>query len=435
MAELSELEKELAATLAASDEPVRAQVTRLVETELRPKAEKLRSELRYERSEEIDRAAREAEWLLSHYRGMLQTARVHSEMRRRAGVEESQVVADRVVAELGPPQNVASPPPPPVAVLGDVSNDRLRESPLADSTLFVPRTVREDPSHWSFLAPEIARYLEAAAPTLYQEIYEELELAVPEAEIARDPEALTRVLFASWIGRIVSDAVGALLFGPSYLVSLTELYAQPQVPGRVTSIVINPDGTVHNEPPAHVRVHATARWLSRMGYGSEASAILRDWDERHGSPTVLPFWGSTTSLPAAPILGTVSELMGSLFQLPLAALGKVRLAQVPTLSGWENLARQAKAAKRALLSGERAVGSARAIVAGAIEAALESPEANAAISAALYDSLALPAQRAVVVPAAPDRVSPAPGATAFANLTGRDYAEALILDEILLQRR
>jgi len=122
--------------------------------------------------------------------------------------------------------------------------------------------------------------------------------------------------------------------------------------------------------------------------------------------------------------------------LPLDALGKVRLAHVPTLAGWENHARQAKTAKVALLSGERASGSARAIVAAAIEAALERPEANATINAALYESLApLPAQRPVDIPPEPVGVSALPSRSPFAGLTGRDYAEALILDEILLQRR
>ena len=440
LSRLSDLEQETEATLLESDEKVRAQVSFLIDNDYRDKAGALRSELRHQTSPEFARASQETQWLLSHYRGLLQTARVHSGIRQRRELQGPRVIADRVAAELDQPRNVENPLPPPVAIVWDVAaQDRLRESVLANATLFVPRTVLQDPSHWSLMAPEMARYLGASAPTLYQDIYQGLELGAAEAQVENDPAALTRVLFASWIGRIVSDAMGALFFGPSYLLSIAQLYAQPKAPAQVTSIVLNQDGTVHTEPPVHVRVHVTARWVTHMGYAAEATAIWREWDERHGSPDAFAFWGSTTSLPVTPVLAAASQLTDELFQLPLDAFGKVRLAHVPGLAGWDSHARQATAAKASLLAGERAQGSARAIVAGAIEAALASPEANTKIHAALYESLSTVPARApkptVKRKARARAARPVSTGQPFAHLTGRDVAEALILGEILLEPR
>ena len=146
-----------------------------------------------------------------------------------------------------------------------------------------------------------------------------------------------------------------------------------------------------------------------------------------------------TSLPTAPVLAQASQLTDELFQLPLDAFGQVRLADVPGLAGWDSHARQATAAKAAFLAGERAQGSARAIVAGAIEAALASPETNTKIQAALYESLSSVHARAPkpTVKTKPRARTAKPVATGqlFAHLTGRDVAEALILGEILLQPR
>ncbi len=437
---LSDLGAEIAATLPELDERVRAQVSYLVDNDFQDKTRDLQIELRNESASEFARAAQETQWLASHYRGVLQTARVHSGLRQRRELAGAQAVADGLVTELDHPRNVVAALPPPVAIVWDVAaNDRLRESALADSTLFVPRTVVQDASHWSLMAPEIARYLGASAPALYQDIYEGLELRVDEAQVGNDPQALTRVLFGSWIGRIVADAVGALFFGPAYLLSVAQLYAQPQAPARVTSIVLNQDGTVGAEPPVHVRVHVIGEWVARMGYASEATPIVRDWDERHGSPSALGFWGSMTSLPAGPVLDVAKELTDILFQLPLEAFGNVRLAHVPGLSGWESHAREATEAKASLLSGARAQGAARAIVAGAIVAALEKPEANATLNAALYESITGIAMRPTPsIVTQPRAHAPKLVPTSqrpivdLAELTARDVGEALILGEIVL---
>ena len=99
----------------------------------------------------------------------------------------------------------------------------------------------------------------------------------------------------------------------------------------------------------------------------------------------------------------------------------------PDQSGAGNDATQSLAARRPT------------IVAGAIEAAIASPEANTKIHAALYESLTMVHARApkptVKTKARARAAKPVATRQPFAHLTGRDVAEALILGEILLEPR
>ena len=97
--------------------------------------------------------------------------------------------------------------------------------------------------------------------------------------------------------------------------------------------------------------------------------------------------------------------------------------------------RDASDAAASLKGGEKALGSARAIVSGAISASLETPEAAGRIQAALYESLsdARPTRPRVKRPT--PRAVPIPRATSMGRPTGREVAEALILGEILLEPR
>jgi len=165
-----------------------------------------------------------------------------------------------------------------------------------------------------------------------------------------------------------------------------------------------------------------------MGYGAEASETRAEWDERHDAPQSLGFWGATTRLPAAPVLTSATALIDELYGLPLQAFGSTRLADVPGLSGWSAQEQDAAVAVSTFQAGETARGAPRALVAGAIDAALESPDAAATIHFALYRSLTGEIRREPkAAPSAP------PGRRG--RLTGQEVAEALILEEILLDRR
>ena len=281
--------------------------------------------------------------------------------------------------------------------------DRLGDTELAAATLFLPLSVTRRPPDWAFIAPEISRYLDAQAPLMYRNIYEGLELAVSETEVATNLHALARVLFASWMRRIVSDSVGASLFGPAYLRAIAAELAQPATPERVTSIALNPDGTVFVEPPAHVRIRWTARWLTRMGYTEDAFAVRQGWDTEHGMPDTLDVAGTETRFPEAPVLEAGEALIDALYDLHLDALGS-RLDELPGLADWSSIASDTLAAKTRLASGEPSTGAPRAVVAAAIDAALEAPEAAGAITQALQASLGA----TTLEPRARHRRTPAP---------------------------
>lgn len=439
---LDRLERDIEAISPELDDKVRTQFDFLVEHTYRDEATRLREALS---SEDPLPALEDTHAFLSFFQRALRTAREVTTIRKRPETLRARLVADRLVDEFYVPwssfaetQRLPIEVAPPVAIVSDPApGDALRTSPFAPSTLFVSRSVTVDPLHWALFPHEIARYLTEAAPTLYQEIYERLELDVAEGNVASNPEALTRVLFASWIVRLVGDFTGSLLLGPSYLAALMDLYAQPDSPARVTTIYLDRDGTVHAEAPAHVRVHLTAEWLTAMGYATEANTLVGRWDERHGNPRTLAFHGAVGSLPTAPIFHTALGLVEQLYRVELDALGFKRLVDVPGLTDWPSHERAANQAKTSFLTGERASASARSLIAGAIAASLETPDAAVRIRSALYDSVGEPkklrgpamarATRRGRAPAAPP--IPARGPSAM------EVAEALLLADILLEPR
>ena len=429
IAALGQLEKEIEATLPELDEKVRAQVAFYGER-FRNEASALRRDLSDETSANRTAALRQANASVSFHRNLIQAGRMHSTIRARGEIQGPGLIADRLVADFYRPEKADGSLAPPVVIVWEVAgDDRLRTSPLASSTLFMARSASADPSHWSLFADPLTRYIETSAPELHQDIYDVLGLGSNEARIGADAAAITRVLFASWLHRILADAVGALFFGPAYLRALARLYARPDAPASVASIHLNTDGSIHAEPPPHIRVHATARWVARMGYDSEAAEVRDAWDASHGAPSMLGFLGSTSRLPAAPVLEAAAGLVDQLFEAPLPSLGGTRLEYASGLSDWSTQAHDARDAKVALPAGERARGSARAIVAGAIDAAIASPDALVTIHASLYDSLSQKSalRRRTKRAAAP--TTPSKG------WTRQNFAEALILGEILLEPR
>jgi hypothetical protein len=441
---LARLEARIEDGLPDLDARVRAQTLYLVERDLRAEARRERESIERALAEKnanaLSEANRSLHRLVSFYDETLKTARTLSSWRRHPETARATRVADALLEEIDRPFRsfaetalVELAEGPPVAIVRDASpDDTFRSSPLASSTFFIPRSTDFDPTHWSLVAHEVSRYLMAAAPGLYQEIYDRLRLRVTDAELQSSREALTRLLFASFLVRILGDAVGACLFGPSYLRALARLYAEPGPGSRVTTLFLNRDGTVYPEPPAHLRVHLTAEWLTQAGLGSDAAPVLQEWDEKHGYPAFFAFHGSMGTLPADTILGTATNLMAELEVLEIQSLGVRTLSSLPGLSDWSLRHRAWLEAKKSFLAGESASGSPRALVAAAIDACLEAPASAPAIRDALYRSFAAPA---ALKERARDTVALARAAAPTRALGPHEVAEALILGEILLAPR
>jgi hypothetical protein len=446
---LDRFESRLATGLPELDERVRAQVMALVKTGYREEAERVRRSIESAVSERnpirLQTESANAQRLLGNYQGLLKTAGGLSAARRKPDSLGARLVADRLLDEIDAPLRdfarvalLELPEAPPAAVVLDPTpNDPLRSSPLAASTIFVPRSVTADPRTWSFVSQEIARYLSALAPGLDQEIWERLELRVTDAEIASSREAVAKLLFGSYRVRILGDAVGATLFGPSYARALAALYAEPQATSRVTIIYLNQDGTVYPEPPSHLRIHLVVAWLTQLGLGTEAEEVRRVWDEQHGYPSSFAFHGRMATIPADVVLDTTAGLMAALEELELQAFSSRTITALPGISDWSHHGRECSEATRRFLAGEPARGRARALIAAAIDAAIQAPDRFAAIRNALYRSVAsverfgAQAERASSRAGAP--TSPK-GALTF-PLGRRELVEALILGEVLLEPR
>lgn len=444
---LGRFQTRLATGLPELDEKVRAQVMALVETGFRDEADRLHRSLTTALSEKNPLRLREdtadTQRLLGDYQGLLKTAGILSSARRKPDSLRARLVADRLLDEVDAPLRSFAraalldlPQAPPAAVVLDPTpNDPLRSSPLAASTIFVARSVTVDPRHWAFVAQEIARYLSALAPGLYEEIWERLSLGVTDAEIASSREALARLLFGSYLVRILGDAVGATLFGPSYARTLARLHAEPQAASRVTTIYLNQDGTVYPEPPSHLRIHLVVAWLTQLGSGGEAEEVRRVWDEEHGYPSSFALYGRMATFPADVLLDTTTGLMAGLEELELQAFSTRTLTALPGIADWSLHRREASDATTRFLSGEPARGRARALVAAAMDAALQAPDRVVAIRNALYDSVASAEGMKVEQPKFGAGVPVASREGGIFPFGSRELVEALLLGEILLEPR
>ncbi len=442
---LGQLEKEIEAASPELDPEVQAQVEFVFERYLRANAERLRRDIEVAVGDEeetigaVDSVAvdlRDARALLSFSDDLLQAARTHTRLRRRAEFVPPQSVADRLVAEFYQPfkdfadsERLELALGPPLPVVQAAPNDRTTRGAVA--TIYVPPSVEFDLLHWSLVGEEIGHYLASALPDIYEEIHESLELQASPGPAGYDTESLVRLLFASWLRQTFTDSVGALLFGPSYLRAIAVLYANPGPSSQVTYVHYS-QGGFGSAAPAHVRVHLAARWLDRMSYSGEAGEVRRVWDGKHGSPDVLHLPGA--DLPLAPLLAGMSLLVDRLFDLELHALAGRRLSQLPGIADWDQHQREAVDARQLLRAGKPAHGSARAIVAAAIDAVSGDRESTETIRTSLYSSIhTQPARsrdgraRKAVPTVSPVRSSTRPST--------RDFAEALILGEILLEPR
>jgi hypothetical protein len=446
---ISRLESRLDQGFGEFDPRTRALATALIERDFRDEGRRVRDAIDRALSQKdatrLHQEMENARDLVASCESALKAARQLSAARKTRETAQPLAVADRILDEVQAPLSAfaatsllqAQGTLSPLAVILDpTADDPIRSSPLARSTIFVPRSVTVDPLHWSLVAHEVTRWVSGLAPGLYQEIYEGLSLDVGGADLTTDREALTRVLFGAYLFRLVGDGVGACLFGPTYLRVLARLYADPDQPSKITTIYLNQDGTVHPEPPAHLRVHATAAWLAEMGFPSEAEEVTRVWNETHGHPSSFAFFRSMGTVPAAVVLDTTTDLMAELHQLEIQRLAARSIPALPGLADGAPRRREWADAKASFLAGERAAGSARALVAAAMDAVLESPGSATAIRNALYESVA-PRH-------APPRVKRAtlahPSAAGLRpsnpfQVSARELAEALILGEVLLTPR
>jgi hypothetical protein len=249
----------------------------------------------------------------------------------------------------------------------------------------LPDRYRIEPWRWPVIAHEIAHDFYASVRDLEQEAISKLDLVRNEdASIKLGDEDFSKLLFETWLSEIFADVVGALMIGPSYLRAMTRIFRNPGAPGNVLAIGLSEDGFIDVHPPRHLRVHVTASFLSRMGFGEETRDMTDLWDQEHGEPEVViiatPQGRQTIAL--TPLLELGESIASRLYNTEFRALAGHRLVDIPGLDFSSMHVRRAQKAKPRLAAGQPVPFDARALIAAATEAALDEPDCVAAITEA-----------------------------------------------------
>jgi hypothetical protein len=300
----------------------------------------------------------------------------------------------------------------------------------------LPESYRTSPWRWPAIAHEIAHDFYASLQDLGQELVEKLELELDEQTSVRPgDEAFDRLLCRIWLEEIFADVAGALMIGPAYLRAMTAIFRQPGAPETVVAIHVSPDGVIDVHPPRHLRVHMTAHFLERQGFGNQARDLCRTWDEEHRDPPELALTTPTTrqGLPLAPLLERCEAIANRLYDMELRSLAGHRLADIPGLDFSKLHVRRAERAAQRLSEGQPVAFDARALIAAATSASLDNPDRVELINEATRLSIVGvgTGERAAGVRAlsARFRFRGERGSSRRAN--ARRIVEALLLEEIL----
>ncbi len=266
----------------------------------------------------------------------------------------------------------------------------FRSSAVAPIAL--PRAYATELWRWPAIAHEIAHDFYASVDGLEEEVTAAavggrfLDSGGP---IQPNTPEFTAVLLATWTEELFADVFGTLMIGPTYLRTMAHIFAEPKAPERVVTFGLDAAGGLESHPPRHLRVHWTTHVLSRMGFGGDARALARRWDEEHGHPETLWLAAAGTQLEID--LDTTARecqvTVDHVYDEEFAVLYGHRLSDVPGLEFSHVQARRATQARSRLAQGIPAAFDARALIAGAAEASLDHPDRAVQVAEAARASI------------------------------------------------
>ncbi|WP_437596222.1 hypothetical protein WMF28_26945 [Sorangium sp. So ce590] len=315
--------------------------------------------------------------------------------------------------------------------------------PTSIAPIFLPADFFSTPLRWPALAHEIGHDFLASIDGLEPALRRELGLP-DRSERARPlaldddragPSELGRV-FGAWFEEIFCDVFGTLMFGPAYVLTMSELFFEEDYPYASLAIQTNAGGARYDEhPPPHLRVLIGCMVLDRAGLGDAAGALREAWARRHAEvdldELLLPAGSAWHAFPLSPFTEMAERLVERLYAGPLVALSGFGLQDISGLDYGPHAHQEGLRARDALLAGRvPAVRDARALLAGAVQAAHQAPERALLIltrARAAIPALGTSERR-------PDAFAPAPGAFRVA-LDRRAVTEALLFREALLPPR
>lgn len=320
-------------------------------------------------------------------------------------------------------------------------------APTSVAPIFLPPTFFETVWHWPAVAHEIGHDFLISIEGLRDKLAEELGLPaelrgliplqlqgnqLPSSELWR--------LYGGWLEELFCDVFGTLMCGPAYAETMVELFSFEEDPREAVFVPFDPRmGRYDPHPPRHLRVHASCQVLERAGFHEDARRIRARWFERNeldpDQETALLFWvaGSYIYLPHSAFEPLTQTIVDRLYAGPLQSLNGFGLQDISGLDYGPREHAEAQRAREALLGGRvPAVRDARAIIAGAVLAAVEARDRHTGLL-----ELARRAIRAVgtheQVPSAFDLA--APRVIGALDLSSRAVAESLVLKELMERRR
>jgi hypothetical protein len=265
--------------------------------------------------------------------------------------------------------------------------------PTSIAPIFLPRDFFDRAAWWPALCHEIGHDFLASVRGLEPRLRADLDL--PSAEQGSRPLVFSRGgldleqiprLFGGWFEELFCDVFGTMMCGPAYVATMLQLFRATSDVREV--LVVSPDATgtrYDPHPPRHLRLIAGCTVLERAGLHVDARRLRAEWDARHtqarGPDRLLfPAGNGLVPLPLELFTPVLTRLVEQLYAGPCDALGGFGLQDISGLDYGPHEHAEGLRARDALLRGEvPTVRDPRAVVAGAVLAAIARPDAEVQI--------------------------------------------------------
>ena len=264
--------------------------------------------------------------------------------------------------------------------------------PTSIAPIFLPRTFFDRAAWWPALCHEIGHDFLASVRGLEPQLREDLDL--PSAELGSRPlvfshggldlDQLPR-LFGGWFEELFCDVFGTMMCGPAYVATMQRLFGATHDVREVLVVPLDASGRYDPHPPRHLRLLAGCAVLERAGLHADAKRLRAEWEARHtqarGPDRLLfPAGGGLIPLPLQLFTPLLTRFVEKLYAGPCDALGGFGLQDISGLDYGPHEHAEGLRARDALLRGlVPVVRDPRAVVAGAVIAALARPDIEAQI--------------------------------------------------------
>lgn len=317
--------------------------------------------------------------------------------------------------------------------------------PTSIAPIFLPRDFFDRAAWWPALCHEIGHDFLASVRGLEPRLRADLDL--PSAELGSRPLAFRRDgldldeiarLFGGWFEELFCDVFGTMMCGPAYVAAMIRLFGATSDVREILIVSIDDTGRYYDpHPPRHLRLIAGCTVLERAGLHADARRLRAEWEARHtqarGPDRILfPFGGSLVPLPLERFTPILTRIVEQLYTGPCDGLGGFGLQDITGLDYGPHEHAESLRARDALLRGQvPIVRDPRAVVAGAVFAALARPDAEARIL--VHARAAIPALGTDET--FPDALGDATTAADRLRLDRAALVDAIVLREVLARPR